>query len=720
MAVARSTVPHARIVSIDIEAARSMPGVLTVMTAADLPGSARRMRNWLPSGLDATSRPVLAANEVNYVGEAIAVVIAESACQAHDAAQAVFAEVEPLPAVGDVPTAIAPGAPLVHAIAPDNLARTARFAYGDIDAAFSGRVVTVKQRLTAARICGAAMEPRAATAMWNSSDSTLTLWDSTQAVFMVRDEIGAALGLEADKVIVLAEDVGGGFGPKGTVHPEEVLVAVASRHLARPVTWTATRTEDTATTVHGHGTIFEVELAASADGRLRGLRGRMSHDMGAYGSAGANQPDIIVRHMVSGYVLPALCVDATVVYTNAAPTGFVRGGGRTLGNFVVERLMDLLAVRLGLDPAELRRRNLIQPHQMPYDTGFSTPTIYDSGDYPKLLELVLEKIGYEGIRRRQREQRERKVIGVGLAVCVESSGFGSGEPARVRIDPDGTAYVFIGSTPHGQGHLTAAAQVLARHLGWPLDRIEVVAGDTRVVPWAHLTAGSRSGIHVGNATAAAAIAARTELLGLASNVLEADPADLVLEDGVVSVEGVPSRRVQANELLQRPLQVEQAWETKTGTSYTSSCHAAVVAIDQETGSVDVLHYVIAHDCGEVINANLVDGQMHGGLVHGLGYALLEEAIYSPTGDFVSASFLDYMIASAPEVTAQLDLIAMKTPSPNNPEGIKGAGESGTIAVPACISNAVEDALRCVRPHLRIDHIPITSQRLHELLAERNA
>jgi carbon-monoxide dehydrogenase large subunit len=418
--------------------------------------------------------------------------------------------------------------------------------------------------------------------------------------------------------------------------------------------------------------------------------------------------------------LPALKIDADVVYTNTAPTGFVRGGGRPLGNFVMERLMDRLAAQLNLDPAELRRRNLIRPEQMPYDTHFPsgrTTVVYDSGDYPRLLELALSEIGYEDLRRQQSQQQDGRVLGVGLAACVESSGFGSGEPARVHIDTDGTAHLFLGSTPQGQGHLTAAAQVLADRLGWPLDKVKVIAGDTRVVPWALLTAGSRSGIHVGNATAAAAAAVRKKLLDMAAEVLEANPVDLTLEEGVISVKGVPDKSVPATKVLEHPVEAEVKWETRTGTSYPSSCHAAAVTIDPETGSVDVLRYAIAHDTGKVINPLLVEGQMQGGFAHGLGYALFEEAIYRPEGDFVSSSFLDYTIASAPEVSARLDLIPVQTPSPNNPEGVKGAGESATIPTAACIANAVEDALRRVNRDAVVDHIPITPQRLYELITK---
>jgi len=718
IAFVRSPHAHARVTSIDTAAAGAMPGVIRVLTAKDLPARARAVRNWLPAEMEHLARPVLAETEVNYSGDAVAAVIAEHAYQAHDAAAAVEVDYQPLPVAIGVQQAIAADAPRVHEQTESNVARSADYVFGDIEAAFAGAPVTVKETFQTARICGAAMEPRVATATWHPGEEELTIWTSTQTTFSVRDTVADALELDKEKVTVLAHDVGGGFGPKGTVYGEEVLVAVAARLLEGPVTWTATRSEDTATTVHAHGTRIEIELAAEADGKLRGLRGHVIHDLGAYPSAGSGQIDIIVPHMLSAYVLPTLSVRADVVFTNAAPTGFVRGGGRPLGNFVVERMIDRLAARIGADPAEVRRRNLISAERMPYDTQFpqgKRTLIYDGGDYPQLLRTALEKIGYDELRARQKEPQDGRRIGVGVACCVESSGFGTGEPARVRIEPDGTAHLFIGSTPQGQGHETAAAMVLADRLGWPYEKIEVVAGDTRVVPWAMLTAGSRSAIHVGNATSLAAKAARDRILERAAEVLEANPVDLFIEDAVVHVRGVPQKSVPVVELFPHGLEVEEAFNTKTGTAYASSCHAAAVSVDPETGSVEMLRYVIVHDTGKVINATLVQGQMHGGLVHGMGYAMFEEAIYQADGAFVSATFLDYTIPSAPEVSMPLGLFPVETPTEANPEGFKGAGESATIAAPATIINAIEDAVRQLQPDAAISSLPVTPLRLYELL-----
>jgi carbon-monoxide dehydrogenase large subunit len=663
-------------------------------------------------------RPILTNDEVNYAGEAYAVVVAESAYQAHDAAEAIAGELDPLPGVGDVVTATAEEPPKVHADMESNIAQSSATTFGDIKAAFAGDSVTAKIRLTTARVMGAAMEPRAVTATYE--DGGIKVWTSTQNVFGVRNTIASILGIPESKVRVLAEDVGGGFGAKGSAFPEEVLTALAALRLKRPVRWVATRSEDGATTAQGHGTVLELELAAAPDGKLRGLRGKVTHDIGAYSASGAGQPGIIIPHMVSTYVLPAMDIEVELVYTNTVPTGFIRGGGRPLGNYGMERVMDRLARKLGLDPATLRRRNMIKPEQIPYTTGIPAGRsgyVYDSGNYPRLLELALDKLAYDETRDRG---RDGKLVGLGIACCVESTAFGRGEPAKLRIGKDGTARLFVGSTPQGQGHQTMAAQVAADRLGWTIEKIEVTAGDTEHVPFALLTAGSRSAVMVGNATSRAATAMRKKLLELAGEFLEADVQDLVLEDGVIEVRGAPAKRLQAADVVPKDgLEVLESFDPGRPLTFSSGCHAVVVAVDAETGHVDVVRYVIVHDTGKAINTRLVEGQMHGGYAHGLGYALYESAVYEPDGTFRSASLLDYTIVSTGEVTTLPELIHMDTPTDTNPEGFKGAGESGTIPVAAAIANAVEDALRKRNPEAVVDRLPITPDRIVEMLHPGN-
>jgi carbon-monoxide dehydrogenase large subunit len=718
LAFARSPLPHANIDAIDTSAAKAMPGVVAVWTASDLPEVAPGLSDFGPTGMVQRGRPILTGDAVHYVGEAYALAIAETAYQAHDAAEAIAAEFDPLPGAGDVTTATADGAPKVHADIESNIALTTSTAYGDIKAAFAEDSVTATITLSTSRVLGLAMEPRAVTAAYE--DGGVKVWTSTQNVFGVRGAIASILGIPENKVRILAEDVGGGFGAKGSPFAEEVLTAVAALRLKRPVRWVATRSEDGMTTAQGHGTVLELELAASAEGKLRGLRGRVIHDIGAYAGSGTGQPGIIVPHMVSAYVLPAMEIDAELVYTNTVPTGFIRGGGRPLGNYGMERVIDRLALKLGIDPATLRRRNLIKPEQIPYTTGIPAGRsgyVYDSGNYPRLLELALDKLAYDEARDRRSDGR---LVGYGIACCVESTSFGRGEPARLKIGKDGTARLFVGSTPQGQGHQTIAAQVMADRLGWQIDKVVVTAGDTEHVPFALLTAGSRSAVMIGNATARAATAMRKKLLERAGEVLEADVRDLVLEDGMIEVRGAPAKRVPAADVIpSEGLEVLESFDPTRPLTFSSGCHAAVVAVDPETGHVDVLRYVIVHDTGKAINTMLVEGQMHGGYAHGLGYALYESARYEPDGSFRSASLLDYTIVSTGEVTTLPDLIHIDTPTDTNAEGFKGAGESGTIPVPAAIANAVEDALRKRNPEAVVDRLPITPDRIVEMLEPGN-
>jgi len=712
LAVYRSPFGRARIDRLDLAAARAHPGVLAAWSAADLPELRRGMEDVAPRQLAARPRPVLAQGEARYQGEAIAVVVAETAYAAADALELVEAELEPLPAAGTLDAALTEGAPRVHDDLESNVAGTIARAFGDIDAAFAGDSVVAGVRLDVPRISGGYMEPRALTAVFE--DGRLTLWASTQWTFGVRDKVAGLVGLDRDRVRVVAADVGGGFGPKGELYPEESLVAAAAMRLGRPVRWVASRTEDTQVTAQGHGTRAELEIAAAPDGALRGIRGRFSTELGAYAAAGAGLADLIMSHVLSAYRLPALAVETAVVYTNAVPTGFVRGGARPIGNFAVERLVDQLARRLGRDPVDLRRQNLVPPEAMPYDTGLPAgraTVVYDGGDYPGLVDLVAGALGE--VREGPRE--DGRLVGRGVVCCVESSGFGGNEPARVRLERDGIARLFVGSTPQGQGHRTAAAQVLADRLGWPLDRIVVTAGDTSVVENATLTAGSRTAVQVGNATALAGRSMRRRLLEQAAETLEADPADLVLVDGVVAVRGAPGRSVDVREVIpEAGLEVVELFTPPRPLAYSSGCHGAVVVVDPDTGSIEVERYVIAHDTGRPINPLLVEGQMQGGYAHGIGYALFEEAVYSPEGSLLSASFLDYSVPGPPELATVPELHSLVAPTDANPEGIKGAGESGTVPVPAAICAAVERALSHVRPGVVVGHLPLNPERVLRL------
>ena len=710
MVIIRSPIARGRIKAVRMEPARGHPGVLAAWAAADLPEL-----SGLPGGesgeFRVPPRPIIAGEVVRYQGEAIAVVIAESPYQAADAASVVEAEIAPEPIVATLEQALDSSSLPIHADLESNVAGIIRRGFGDVESAFRAAAVTVGATFRAARIAGGYLEPRTVTAQFE--DGCLTLWTSTQWTFGVRDRLAQMLGLDKQNVRVRAIDVGGGFGPKAEVYPEEVLTALAAMRLRRPVRWVAARNEDTQTSAHGHGTRFDVELAADRDGTLRGLRGRIDHDAGAYAGSGIGQPELMIQHLLSAYHLPALAIEARVAFTNTAPTGFVRGGGRPLGNFVAERLMDLMAKQLGLDPVELRRRNMIQPSEMPYDTGLPSSRVYDGGDYPRLLSMVVQAL--EDVVPGPRA--DGLVIGRGIVCCVESSGPGRNEPARVRLERDGRARLFIGSTPQGQGHRTMATQVFAERLGWPIERIDVSAGDTAVVESAIMTAASRSAVQVGNAVALAATSLRQKLCQLAADVLEVDAADLLMVNGRIWVRGTPERAIDAVDVVpEEGIDVLEQFTPKMPSTFPSGCHGAVVSLDPDTGLVVVERYVMAHDSGMMINPTIVKGQLQGGYAHGVGYSLFEEVVYSEDAQIMSGTFLDYLLPAATEIR-EPHIFSADTPALANSEGFRGAGESGTVPVPAAISSALEQAIQFLQPRARVTNLPMTPERVFKLLHE---
>jgi CO/xanthine dehydrogenase Mo-binding subunit len=717
VAVVRSIYPHARIDGIQLDPARRSPGVVGAFAMADLPEIKSALNDPVPPGLEGHPRPVLAGDKARYVGEPIAIVVADTQANARDAADAVDIDYTPLEGVGDVESAQRPGAGILHEDLGTNVVGHVQRGFGDIESAFNSQeAVIVRGTFRFGRVMGGYMEPRATAATVDPESGRLTLWTSTQWVYGVRDRIATILGLEKDRVHVLAPDVGGAFGAKGQVYPEEVLLAALALRLQRPVRWVATRTEDTQATGQSHGDVAEAELAANPDGTLRGLRVRLQHDLGAYAGASMGQSDNILSHVVSAYRLPALDAESTLVHTNTVPTGFIRGGGREMGNYVIERMMDLLAHQLELDPAEVRRRNLIVASQMPYDTGFkrmgTRPMVYDGGDYLQLLERALEAVGYQEARRRQ-AAGER--IGIGVACCVESAGIQQPEPASIRIQPDGQVHAYLGSTPGGQGHRTTFAQVVAEHLDWPVERVQIFVGDSDSVPNSSNTAGSRSALEVGNAAAAVAREARRLLMERAQTALEAHPADVCVGPTGAAVRGAPENTVELGSLLADDFEARETFQS--GGAFTGACHAVVLQVDLETASVEVLRYAIAHDCGQAINPLLVNGQLQGGLVHGLGYALMEQAVYLEDGTFATANFADYTIPSRGiPVSIQPNLVEVHSPVfGNNPERFKGVGETGTIAAPAAVASALEDALHQLGSQVFLGELPLTPSRIFRAL-----
>jgi aerobic carbon-monoxide dehydrogenase large subunit len=700
LVVVRSPLPHATVRSVDLAAARRCPGVLAAWSAADLPAMGTLPA--FPLGLVALrARPVLAAEEVRYTGEPLALVLAESAGGAADAAAQAELDLDPLPATADPEQ----GEP----------AATVERGFGDAAAAFSGAAVTVSARLRVARVTGGYLEPRASCA--EPDGAGILLYTSTQWVFGVRDAVAAALSLEPAAVRVVAPFVGGGFGAKGFAYPEEVLAALAALRLGRPVSWVATRTEDMLSSAQSHGTILDLELAADGDGGLRGLRGRILHPIGAYAASGPGQADNIAMHLLSAYHLPAMQIAVDVVYTNTPPTGFIRGGGREVGNFGIERLLDRLADRLGLDRVEVRRRNLVPPEAMPHDTGYRSPrgsVVLDGGDYPALLEKTWAAIDGAGFRAREADEAG-PALGLGLACFTESTGIGAPEHARLALTPAGDVTVYIGTTPHGQGHETAAAQLVAEGLGWPQEKIAVIAGDSSAVPFAMNTAGSRSTVEMGNAALKVAAAARQALLARGSEILEVAAEDLDVGPDGVAVRGVPDRIVALPDLIPDGLLLAEVYDPEQRRAYASGSVAVVVEVDVETGGVRLVRHVFVHDVGRPVNPLLLEGQAQGGAAHGLGYALFEEFQHDADGNPQSATFLDYSLVSAGETGEGPELGEIDTPAGSNPAGFRGAGEGATIPLPAAIASAVEDALRSRGHDVVIDELPITPDRVHRLV-----
>lgn len=692
LAFRRAGVPRGRGLRVDVSTARSMPGVAGAWKFGELGLADDYMPDPNPQQPLQVRRPLLAKDEVRFEGDAVAVIVAETEYEAQDAADAVEVDVE-----------------AVAEVAPPLPAQS--FAKDDPAGAIAGAAVRVRQRLHMGRIEGAALEPRAAFAEWNEQEEKLYVRASVGGVHVLRDALSRCLGLERGQVVALAEDVGGSFGAKNHPYPEYVIAAAIARLLKRPVRWVASRSEDGHTTGQSHGVELDFEVACDGEGRLLAAQGRILWPVGAYLNRGAFQAESMTAHAMSAYRWPAFGVEVSPKLTDSPPAAFIRGGGRPVGNFAIERMIDRLARKLGRDPIEVRRRNLIAPSEMPYETGLHG-IVYDGGDYPRLLELGTEKAGWRSVRERQ---RKGEPVGIGVAMCVESTGIGMPEPSRVAVRPDGTAVAYVGSTPQGQGHQTFIAQVVADRLGWPIERVEVRAGDSRDVQFSFVTAGSRSALEVGNSVAMSAASARRMLQQRGADLLEAAPEDLLLGVEGVSVRGVPDRTIPLARLIGDGLEAAETWDSKGRPAWASSCHVAVVTIDRETGGVGMERYVIAHDSGRPINPLTLEGQLHGGYAHGLGYAMFEEALYGPDGNFQSPSFLDYTIVSAAEVGTEPELIHTETKTQQNPEGFKGVGEAGTIAVPAAIANAIEDALYAMGCEVAVDEVPVTPMRLWNLM-----
>ncbi|HME94949.1 MAG TPA: xanthine dehydrogenase family protein molybdopterin-binding subunit [Methylomirabilota bacterium] len=730
-AMLRSPHAHARVVAIDVAAARRAPGVAGVFVADDLGAAGDPMPIYAPHPalpVPCKIRP-LARDRVRFVGEPVAVVIADDVYRAYDALDLIRVEYDPLPALVDVEAALAPGAPILHEAIGSNVVAEWRQQVGDVDAALRGAAITVRTRIRLARGGAHPLEPRALIAEW--SGDRLTVRGAVQMVHRHRAVFAGQLGLPEESVRVIAPpDVGGGFGTKGMYYPEYLVVAELARRLGRPIKWIETRREHTLVACVERDQVHDVEIAATRDGRLLALRDDFLHEMGAYTISGLNLPQNAMIHSVGSYVIPNLDLRFRGVVTTTTPVGAYRGAGRPYGTGVIERAMDALARALRMDPVELRRRNLIPPDRHPYATGLTTagrgPVDYDSGDYPRCMALALEALDHAAARREQARLRAQgRYLGVGVVNYVEATATVPNESAVVRVGADGTVTVISGAAPQGQGHATMFARLVGRQLGVDPDAIEVLTGDTALVATGGGTYGSRTAAIGGSAALLASRAVLERARRVAAHLLEAAPADVVVAEGTFSVRGLPSRALTWADVAAAahaggvPGEAAGLEDTQvfavSQSSFANGTHAVVLEVDPDTGAVSILRWIVAHDCGHVLEPGIVDGQIHGAVVQGLPDALNVQLAYDEGGQRLTATLMDYVLATAADAPPVFELRHLESPTPLNPLGAKGAGEGGIMPVHPLIAQAIEDALAPFGCD-PIERVPVTRADIHALVA----
>jgi aerobic carbon-monoxide dehydrogenase large subunit len=718
---ATSDVAHGILRAVHVDDARAMPGVVAVWTASELDIP---KHHGFVKVHDDFARSPLAVDRVRFVGDPIAVVFAETIAQAEDAAESIWADIDVLPAVVDAEAALAPGAPLVFPehgsneaiMMPDKRAV-------DVDALSD---IVVRGRYVNQRVAVVPMEPDCCAAA-PSDDGRIRVWPSTQMPHLLHGQLASALGWDAADIHIVTPQVGGGFGGKAGLHPEYAVVTKAAKVLGRPVVWVPSRTRDMTALPHSRGQIQYAELGVRRDGSFTGLRVRLVGDAGAYPSIGAFLPGGTRRMAQGTYTIPAIEFSVAVAVTNTTPMGAYRGAGRPEATALLERLVDQAAIELGIDPIELRLRNLVPSDAFPYSTLLGH--VYDSGDYAMSLRTAAAHVGYDELRAEQAARRargDRNLIGIGVASYVEiTAGGDGGEFAALEVHDDGSATVFVGTAAHGQGHQTAYAMLVSSQTGIPVDRITLVDGDTDRVPTGGGTGGSRSLQLGGSAVRGATEAVVDKAKDLAARLLEADAADIVVDvaTGTIGVAGVPTSALtwatlasrsatELGEVLSGEFNFAQ-----DGATFPFGAHIAVVEVDIETGKVRPLRHVAVDDCGTVLNPLLVEGQQHGGIASGIGQALFEEVRYDDDGNPISSNLAEYAIVSAAELPS-FEVHSTETPTPLNPLGAKGIGEAATIGSTPAVQNAVIDAVA----HLGIRHIdmPCTPQRVWAAIAEAQA
>jgi carbon-monoxide dehydrogenase large subunit len=735
----RSDYAHARVKSIDVSAARERPGVVAVFTAEDMGD------DWRPSppnvspppgmeGVTFYSRtPVpLVKDKVRHVGEALAMVIAESRYIAEDATEDIWVEMEPLEAVVDIEKALDPDAPLVHDDLESNLAAHLTQNKGDYKAAREQADLVVKRRIVIDRCAAGAMENRGIVAHWEPKAEHLTIYDTTQSPIPIRNGLAALFGLAAPQVRVIAPFVGGAFGPKIMMYyPEEVMLTWATLQLGKPIKWIEDRQENFFATTQERGQVHYAEMALDKEGHILGIHHDFLHDTGAYDPYGLTIPLNTQSHSMGAYDVPNYSSDLKVVFTNKTIVTPVRGAGRPQGIFLAERLLDIAARELGMDRIEIRKKNLIPPDAFPYehkiiDQAFA-PLVFDSGNYVATLEKAAAMIGYEKFVKEEqpRLRTEGKHVGLGIVAFVETTGVGPYEGARVTVETDGRVSVATGVGTQGQGHFTSFAQIVADQLGVSPRDVRLVTGDTAEFHWGTGTFASRGAVVAANAIRAAAVTVRKKVLRQASKVLETPEEELELVDGHVRVADIPKQSISLGELavLANPLRGAVEPGTEPGLEATdyfgpqygataNGSHAMIVEVDPETMMIEIKRYVTVEDCGTVLNPLILDGQIHGGVALGIGNSFYEQLIYDENGQLLNASLADYLIPSSTEIP-RMEIGHEETLSPLNPIGSKGAGEAGTIPVPALFAQALEDALQDYG--VEILEMPMSPNKLFELV-----
>lgn len=717
----RSTVAHGTVTSVDVEGARQMPGVVAVYHAAgdDLGLAPFQGFPMLP---DTFNRPVFARDRVRFVGDIVAAVVAETAAQAFDAAEAVVVDIDPLPAVVSPDAALAPDAPLLFPDAGSNVCFAT--AFGEDEDPLADADVRAEVEMVSQRLAGVPMEPNGCLMVPGEPEGGITCWISHQAPHSVQPVVAGALGLDPAVVRIVCPWVGGGFGPKAAVYVEYLVAAAAAMRLGRPVKWIETRSENMVTLVHGRDYSMKATLGLTNDGRIVGLDASVSAAAGAYPALGAVLPMLTQMMSVGVYDIPKVRFRGTTALTNTTPVGAYRGAGRPEATQLIERVMDVAADQLGIDPAELRRKNFIQPSAFPLTTV--TGGAYDSGEYAKALDAVLAAADYKALRQEQERRRkagDRLQLGIGVSAYVEVTaplGLHT-EYGAAEINDDGTATIAAGTSVHGQGHHTAFAMVASSVLGIPMDKINFVNSDTAVVPRGAGTMGSRSLQTAGNAVMAASEQVLARAKQIAAHTLEASPDDIVVGDGGLHVAGVPGQMVSWADLAAAskdasklpegmeaaPLRHEGDFDGGNST-FPFGAHVSVVEVDTETGGVRMVRHIAVDDCGRILNPLLVTGQQHGGIAQGAAQALYEWMQYDEDGNPLTSNLMDYLIPAASEFPS-FETSNTQTDSPRNPLGAKGIGESGTIGSTPAVQNAVVDAVS----HLGITHIdmPCTPERV---------